>query len=620
MTLTIRNYIGEVEIEGKRMGIHLRGAKARCPLFKKNILERIQNLINHAVVHCGVSSPEDIASISDRQISTRTGHILEWGAHAGIVSKTLGSTLIKKVAPLPDPHRADKAHAPMKIPGVADVTFRNVDGHPSDQIKFPTRSHSEDEVLAVEEETRRLCELRGKKFDPLKKKCLETMIGVGLGSVHRPNYRMVIEGPLATDFCGQARKLISTEVFAKNSPVREGAITASYNRYADTTTLMRKIESKDGSSDLYTGRPDTYNKAVEQARFMFLSEILSPAKVRKGIVENTDGTFEFTYAVQSLLTVGQIPFAGERKMVEAELKAFEQLRGKTIEIEHGGKTYKVKINPLPIAVMNYNFATTLEDFLPHEISGKLFADELTSKSDFALSQYVCAARPLDSTLLQALYNLGDSELKPWQKLMNRAYICERLKIPFVVHCKSSVDRTNVAAAMITAMKQWLLSGEKIPNNNIHEIVDRMTVGEKGPYNPFKELFAYALTKGLKITELARYEKGFKLHLGWMQNRALHDLLPDRYLRKTTAKEHAATIVHTLLILVATAVAIVANLVFIVINKSNKARLNAAVDTFGTLWRTLKALVTLKLFTKYQVDEKYEEAASRSLIYDWNLER
>jgi len=278
--------------------------------------------------------------------------------------------------------------------------------------------------------------------------------------------------------------------------------------------------------------------------------------------------------------------------------------------------------------MNYNFSNTLEDFLPHEISGKLFSDRLTEESDRALGAYAAVHAKDDKEITNALLNLRNSKLKPWQILMNRAFICEKLKLPFVVHCKSSVDRTNVAAAMITAMKQWLLSGRPIPNNNIHEIVDQWTPGES-PYNPFKELFAYAFTKGLKIPELARYEKGYKLHLNWMQNRALHDLLPERYLRKTTAAEHALTALSIPLILVASTVAILANLILWVGDmifrygthgKTLGDRLEASIDILGTPFRILSALATFKLFTKFQLNEKYEEASGRSMLYDWNLER
>jgi hypothetical protein len=53
---------------------------------------------------------------------------------------------------------------------------------------------------------------------------------------------------------------------------------------------------------------------------------------------------------------------------------------------------------------------------------------------------------------------------PEGKLLKLAYTCEALKLPILVHCKSSIDRTTIAVCMMSALRRFLSKGY-LPRTN-----------------------------------------------------------------------------------------------------------------------------------------------------------
>lgn len=461
---------------------------------------------------------------------------------------------------LPDQNRINIPEPAIFEEGKADVTFRFV----KEAQKSPP---SDTFYPLVMKETRRLTL---KHVNPSKKKVQETFLGVHLGIGSREDYEMQIKlhGAMAKFF--NKKTFVSTERLSRNSALNPGkAITSSLNRFSDQVTMLRKVEAEDGSSDFYTGRVDTLAKAEEQASFLFLSELklyLNPMTrhLAKGISQDpSTGQYRFVFAVQSLLSMNNLQ-KSDLKLFEKAVKTYEQLAAKgyfqVVDPNHPDVLLHVEVSPIPVAANPINFMNTIENILPDAFSGKLNARNASQKADRHLIEYVrsranefdpVTAKQIEDTIehLQRARLLESDQLKSWQEIMYRAYLCELLKIPEVIHCKSSVDRTSVAGAISTAMKQWMRAGQTIPQINgrydISAIVD-LKIDEKGNlvaldqpgFEPFKELFAYSLHRALKDTELSRCEKGFKYYSvpqkKWGVFPSLLDLLPSRYLSENSS--------------------------------------------------------------------------------------
>ena len=447
-----------------------------------------------------------------------------------------------KEATLPDPKKANEPHKPMDVPGRAKVTFEfDSEVHPLDELQPPRKNQKP----TFENANKAAEELRqAARSEPNKKALQETRDGVHLGMAPRQNYRMnvALQGGMKTYF--DRPSFVSTDLFAKNSPLAQGAITSSFNRYADTVTMMRAVAAQDGSIDYYTGRVDNLKKAQEMATFMFQAESL-------GLPTDPEEVYVFPFAVQSLLSMT----GGERTMYEQEVAAYRELAKDPVNVcMPDGKIARVRFKPICIAANQFNYMNTAEKLLPEALSGKAAADAVQKDQNFYFRTYAREVwDELDPAtrihVQDALYFLEHAdELKPWQVIMNRAYLCHLLKLPLVVHCKSSVDRTGIAGAMITAMTQWLQAGCRVPQVSdrfaIHEIVN-IRINSNGKeqdvpvdgqvnlkhYEPFRELFAYAVTKELKCTELSRSLSGYKWYQGIGQHPALVDLLPRRYFKE-----------------------------------------------------------------------------------------
>ena len=494
---------------------------------------------------------------------------------ANILSRCI-SWLKSKIFTQKIPDDVNKEEPRLEGNNLADVDYKFLDKtHKLDQSYKPLSRWKSDSIQLLSKET--LIELEtayltmvysktnnNKKVS--KTQIKETQKGVSLGIDSRKNYQMVVKlkdehlqkffSRKPTEPEGAIKPIVSTDIFAKNSPLNEAsycdqennvhqiqdAVTSSYNRLADTLTLMRKIEAQDKSSDCYTGRADTREKAIELVKFIFLSEINTPKGKRKYINHTENGLYDYelTFAIQSLLTVSNLPhFNAEKKAFDLEQNAFNELPHIIEIVDHRTNIhYKVKITPI-IVDTQFNIINKLKTF--H--AGTDTEQEVSEAGDKRLIDL--AKRKFKSPDLLEIINviendLKDKSLKPWQIVMTRAYLCHLLNIPEVIHCKSNVDRTGgIAIPMVFAMKEWLRSRPKdipIPKH-IYEIVGKnLTNGSDQPVldssnnaiYPFKELFAYKMIHELKQTEFSRGRKGFKLK-ELAINPALYDLLPERYI-------------------------------------------------------------------------------------------
>ncbi|HEY4255570.1 MAG TPA: hypothetical protein VGM34_04415 [Chlamydiales bacterium] len=437
-------------------------------------------------------------------------------------------------ATLPDPKMADQPHLSSSL-----VQFSFLSETPASKA---LDQHQHSKVARLPNESDHAFAMRitkdllgnGKKK---KKDFNETMQGVHLGTVPRANYGMNVMLPGGMEKFFRRKSFESHEVFAKNSKYVQGGITSSYNRYADTVMMMRAVVAPDNQSvDYYTGRVDNLDKAKELAIFMFRADCVNDPS----LVDGT--TCEFPFAVQSLLSMS----GSEGKMFAKELEAYRALENAgpiSVRISET-VTVSVQFKPVAIAANQFNYMNTVEQLLPDALSGKKAADLAQKAADLALVKHAeTFAKENELTFSQnaqiqdAIYHLIEerSQLKPWQIVINRAYLCHLLSLPLVLHCKSSIDRTGLAGGMITAMKQWLRAGKEVPQDKngkyaVHEIVNVHIDAEGNPSStgacaPFKELFACAVMKSLKCTEFSRGCSGYKWERGIGQHPALADLMP-----------------------------------------------------------------------------------------------
>jgi hypothetical protein len=476
---------------------------------------------------------------------------------------------------LPDPSTADVPEAPFRLSGIGSAAFRFVEGAlPQNRIRFetapPPPSSSRNDL--IRRETRLQGERMGVAYNPSKHwnpkrfwkmshgPTRESFLGISNSIVPRKAYEMELtpEGSLSSFFC-RTKPFLSREIFAYNSSLNgaqfaeggkvktvERAISSSFNRFAQEPSMMRMVQAEDGTGDVYAGRVDTKgrtktSKAKQMVQFLFLSEH-ALGKKGKGILplNREKKTYQLQFAVQSLLDM----YGKEAKLFEDERKAYQLLQ------EEGPLTiddpsdpdhpFTVYLDPIPIAANPLNSSNQLAKLLPDTVSGAQEAREASAQGDQVLFQRAESLLPylsggLRKEILDAIDLLKEGSLHSWQTVMTRAHLCRLLGLPLIVHCLSSVDRTNIANAAISAMNQWIRSGKPIPVDEkgraaVHLMPTiRDTLPDGTSYSPFKKLFAFNLLKGMKVAEYSRGAKGFKFERGILQNPALKDLLPDEYL-------------------------------------------------------------------------------------------
>lgn len=474
-----------------------------------------------------------------------------------------------KAPKISDPAFANQPEPPIERAGRARVTFQNIAApHYLDGISYSRieRNPGESEANYF----RRIARLQAKgAYDPGTRGTRESINGVAQSCVPRQNYEMTIalEGQMQQFFNGREEPFISREILAKNGFV-PGAVISSFHRYADRTSLLRAVTAEDGSVDLVSGRAFDLESAEEIARFSFLSQMNlyrdeATRHLAQGIAQEGD-QLVFEFAVQSLLPVG--PFGGkEAEMVRASMRAYQELgeSGPLLikDPANPAVVYKVKFRPYPVACCQYNSSITSQRILPAAISGEVEAraaskisdEDVFAKADEVLANPALLARHANRMGFsedyyrravadtrhfleeQNKFHFLDTPLTATGELMCRAFLWQLLGIHMIDNCKSVVDRTNVANATITAMKQWLRSGKEIPEKegriaifDLPQVEDVDSAGRR--YHPFRELFAFNFHKGVKITELSRGVKGYKIGQGWLQHPAIKELLPKRYLK------------------------------------------------------------------------------------------
>lgn len=215
-------------------------------------------------------------------------------------------------------------------------------------------------------------------------------------------------------------------------------IASSKDRHTPHLQNARLVKSGDRFLAV-TGRPDTKQKAIEQAEFL----------IRSGQAKNG----ELHYVVNSYLS---FHIEEQKGMLQKEINALRELEGKSLEVD--GQSYIIH----PILFNTQIAMKTFEPFAPYDLSGKQVSDHINADNFRQLEALVGNGN--DPLIRKALEQLKSPHLLAEEEILLRAFICEKLGIPSVHHCASSKDRTTIGLAIAGALRKWIELHELIGKN------------------------------------------------------------------------------------------------------------------------------------------------------------
>lgn len=314
----------------------------------------------------------------------------------------------------------------------------------------------------------------------------------------------------------------------------EDSIISSLLRCAHGLSCARAMQLArgDGASRTicYAARPDTYAKLCELVTMLFWTEvkegrIVLTARQKEGL-DPVDLRFVInslisTFSKKDIIAPGEMT---EYELLLDELKLLVKCAGTDMEIENPdqpGQKILVRLN-YKIYCGNFNFVNALERALPESISGET-RGLLISDSVDDLAALIPQGK-MTARIRKYLYQLRSPYLKSEEKLLLRFLVAKEAGLPNVIHCRSCVDRTTIAAAMIYALNQWTDLEKEIPENPLNLFNEE----------EFKELFWGHIAHAIEISSYSRKEGGYKWHTGpfkWFtQHPAVLRLMPKRLLQ------------------------------------------------------------------------------------------
>jgi len=311
-------------------------------------------------------------------------------------------------------------------------------------------------------------------------------------------------------------------------PIKK-AISSSLDRTSEHCTLARSMEiaEKDRHGHwkykplCYAARPDTPEKLQEVVSMVFTSTKRDAAP--------SNAVYQPRIAIFSLIGTADIGDA-ESDLIKAEKDMLDQqARNPPMQIDdENNLQYQVKPE-FALFCRQFNFMSTVEKVLPGSVSGQKRAEEFSQGSLATLERWVNEERALkpfsrrnEKILQSAFKQLKEGGLTTEEDLFLRILICQKARIPYLLHCRSCVDRTSIAAAMSYAAK-ICENYIKDPENPLSLLDDER----------FKEAFAAHIAVALETTRYSRNQYGFKWHTGPFPLATFHPalprLLPERYL-------------------------------------------------------------------------------------------
>jgi len=350
------------------------------------------------------------------------------------------------------------------------------------------------------------------------------------------------------------------------------AIAASQDRYTPNAKMSRRVRIG-GKTILHTSPPENYDKALEHTKWIIQQELSTPEDLRRSLKKNPDGSYDYVWVVDSLLSPGQLLSAKEANknrredmVLAAERRAFERLRydgTNAIQVPDAkGKMHTVRLRPILIDQV-FNMSHNAMQALPSMLGGAETEREIAQKGLEELINYAKQYEPdpdLDSadrahkqTTIKNAISYADPakfhDYLPEQKVLALLLLCEAVELSLLVHCMSSKDRTGICIALASALAQYKALFGQLPakyskesNGETYVCYHELLREEK-----FRELFAANLMVGHNVSRCGRGAEGelngeeLEEHLGLELNAnpPVCRLLPDRYVKKIGAAKKAA---------------------------------------------------------------------------------
>lgn len=335
------------------------------------------------------------------------------------------------------------------------------------------------------------------------------------------------------------------------------AISSSADRLSVPIQNLSVVKVN-GSNLAYTGRPDSKDKAEEQALFLLshklgipglkkadpekkpLQEIPTYLQKKQGIHwDNRTATLEFPYVVYAIMSDSNLMWAfytntkehNEKRFLKKEIKALQQLSQKPIVVEDSeGNVFQVSCKPILLS-------QSFNSFDNFKFLAEGYTSPLLMRQGWEEILKILEKDPEKSKLLaphiQALHEHFSSFSKklPLLHLFLHINIIisaineKHEELPTIVHCKSSTDRTGIGLSILATLKQFKQLGIPIPGD-----VKKLTEDLR-----FKELFALNwIPTWHQRSAFSRDALGISFGSGIQQNPILIECLPKRYLTKPSS--------------------------------------------------------------------------------------
>ncbi len=275
--------------------------------------------------------------------------------------------------------------------------------------------------------------------------------------------------------------------------VLHDTVTSSRQKNRNRLANARRIEDEETEKTIvYTGRPGTKEKAIEQVNWMLQSELKKEEKLRRGLTCNEDG-YLLTYIVNDLSSSN--PLQEERVLHDLEGFLPDTINGK-----------RVYVKPL---------------YFVEAIDRKTISNQ--TRINRQGLEILGAFESSDPLVQVALTHLESGSLLPEEALFYRILIAKQLNLGEVIHCKSNNSRTSVGTALSMTLQGWLNLEIPLDPDHPHNVLS----------NPhFQEIYRENLIGGLPVTHQAHALKEKDPIPGFdslTQNPTVLRLLPDAHI-------------------------------------------------------------------------------------------
>ncbi len=280
-----------------------------------------------------------------------------------------------------------------------------------------------------------------------------------------------------------------------------GCVASNLDRSTPHVQMLR-VWTSSGRSTNYLGRADTQDRLKEQVEFMLTQEFaLADGQWQevRGLHQDTDGSYTFSYFVNSLTKSGK--FQETSNLDERESLILEKdllKKNHTFTFTINGQELQVKVKPIHIHQNISDAGELLSNLFDDDLNGKNLDAQINEIGYKNLFEKVPDRGALTQGSLetQLKEQLENQELSVRERFIFTDFLQRAAGLCAVYHCKSSVDRGGVAAA-IGATNQYFI--DKEDQNLTFERLKVLINSEE-----YREMFFAQLCRSHQETYPARY--------------------------------------------------------------------------------------------------------------------